>query len=173
MDSLVKTAVDGAVAFGELAKLYRPALLRAATRTVGEADAEDAVQEALCDAMVGMGKFDESKGRVKAWFMGYVKKECEKILRERRSIPTVALDEALEMMGEDPMEILGANEVAEEVRAAIAKLPGGQREAFEMYADGKCAKEIAQIMGTTEMSVNMRIHKAKVKLRKELFSLCG
>lgn len=173
MDPLLKQAIDGARAFEDLARLHRPALVQLATRLLGnEADAEDAVQEALIDALLGLARW-EQRGSFKTWLCGYVKQECRRIRRERDAVPTVALDAAIDIAGADPLDAIIAEETANEARAAIAKLPKAQREAFEMYADGKSAKEIARVMGITEGAAHQKVIRAQKKLRTEMGTFCG
>lgn len=148
--------------------------MRLAVRLLGnEADAEDAVQESLIDALLGLATYDRKLGTFKAWVSGLVKNRCKRIRRERDAVSTVALDEAIEIAGGDPLDAIIAEETANETRAAIANLPKAQREAFEMHADGKSAKEIACLTGGTVKSIERKIERARAKLRGDLSPFCA
>lgn len=71
-----------------------------------------------------------------------------------------------------PSERVEALELATGVRAAIAKLPAGQREAVALfYLAGLTHAEIADELGTRPGAIKTRLHKAREALRAPLFNL--
>ena len=58
------------------------------------------------------------------------------------------------------------------IKAALAALPPPLRESYTLYQiGGRGAAEIAELTGVTENHVNVRIHRAKLALKKMLSDL--
>ncbi len=67
------------------------------------------------------------------------------------------------------MELVAQREVAALVRAAIAELPAGQREAVTLYyLAGLTQAEAAEHLGIAPGAVKTRLHKARASLRVRL-----
>ena len=72
----------------------------------------------------------------------------------------------------DPERSLTDREVALRVRQAIADLPIGQRSAAMLvYLGGLTHAEVAEVLGIRPGAVKTRLHKARARLRRDLFSL--
>jgi bifunctional DNase/RNase/predicted DNA-binding protein (UPF0251 family) len=72
----------------------------------------------------------------------------------------------------DPVAVAEAREVAGRVRAAIASLPTGQREAVTLfYLAGLSQAETAAHLGVAVSAVKTRLHNARASLRPHLSDL--
>jgi RNA polymerase sigma factor (sigma-70 family) len=61
------------------------------------------------------------------------------------------------------------NDVAESLERALARLPDNYREAIELTKfTGLSVAETAQVLGTTETAVKLRVHRGYNQLRSEL-----
>src|SRR5262245_38747201 len=114
-------------AFAELVARHHATLVRCCRRMVGPDAALDAAQDAVVTALLSLDRLrrPESFG---AWLVGIGLNACRAQLRAAREIVAAPAREA-----PDPAEAAEAAELAERVRAAIAELPRGQREAVTLY----------------------------------------
>ena len=86
--------------------------------------------------------------------------------------PTVDIDPSA-MIGllvtDRPEQVAEAREVAQRLTAALARLPGSQRTAFELLKqDGLTLAEAAEVLGTSVTAVKLRAHRAYESLRAVL-----
>jgi RNA polymerase sigma-70 factor (ECF subfamily) len=173
---LVRAARSGdGVAFARLVSHHYPALLASCERMLADLDlARDAAQEATLRAMLGLDHLRDDT-RFGAWLVGIGLNVCRGLLGVRRR--QVSLD-ALRDDGRlveptadaaEPLELIAADELGVRVRAAIAALPVGQRQAVALfYIDGLTQAEAAEEIGTRPGAIKTRLHKARRSLRASL-----
>jgi RNA polymerase sigma factor (sigma-70 family) len=66
----------------------------------------------------------------------------------------------------------GADEIHEFVRAAVARLPEIDREAITLvHWDGLTHDEVASVLGLTANAVELRLRRARARLRRDLVGL--
>jgi RNA polymerase sigma factor (sigma-70 family) len=149
-------------AFAALVRRHRPLLLRSCARMVGEERAADAAQDAVLTAMLSLDRL-RRPASFGAWLVGIGLNACRVLLRERRDL--VARDDIVA----EPFDIVASRELAALVRAAIAELPRGQREAVMLYyLAGLTQAEAAEHLGIPPGAVKTRLHKARASLRARL-----
>jgi RNA polymerase sigma-70 factor (ECF subfamily) len=161
-------------AFGVLVDAHYGALLSSCRRMLGDADlARDAAQEATVRALLGLGSLRDDQ-RFGAWFVGIGLNVCRSWLTgtERRItlIEPGTAGLALATGGDDyTFDLVVARELASRVRAAVAELPTGQREAvIRFYLLGLTQAEVAAELNTGSGAVKTRLKKARNTLRKTL-----
>jgi hypothetical protein len=146
---------------------HHATLVRCCRRLVGADAALDAAQDAVVTALLSLDRLrrDDAFG---AWLVGIGLNACRAVLRA--SAPRDAWSSAAETSrGADPAEAAEAAELAERVRAAIAELPPGQREAVTLYyLAGLTQGEAAAHLGIPPGAVKTRLHKARASLRMRL-----
>ena len=153
-------------AFAELVARHHATLVRCCRRMVGPDAALDAAQDAVVTALLSLDRLrrPESFG---AWLVG-IGLNCSRN-QLRGSDPLTALRE---VRGSDPLtphEAAEVAELAERVRAAIAELPRGQREAVTLYyLAGLSQADAAAHLGIPPGAVKTRLHKARASLRVRL-----
>ena len=156
-DTLVRRFQDTAVA-------YARTLLR------DPAAAEDAAQEAFVQAWRDLPRLAEAAA-FGAWLRRIVFKYCD---RDRRSVhPTLPLSEMLTLARDlEPHSLLERSDEAGQVRAAVDALPCPLREATLLYyLTGHDVKEIAAFLEVPPSTVKNRLHAARKRLRKELWTM--
>jgi RNA polymerase sigma factor (sigma-70 family) len=152
-------------AFAALVARHHATLVRCCRRLVGADAALDAAQDAVVTALLSLDRLrrPESFG---AWLVGIGLNACRAQLRGSDPLT------AGEVRGSDPLtphEVVEAAELAERVRAAIAELPAGQREAVTLYyLAGLTQAEAAAHLGIPPGAVKTRLHKARASLRVRL-----
>ena len=155
-------------AFAELIGRHWPTALSLAARVLGSVDlGNDAVQEATIAAMTGLDQL-RSADRFGAWFCGIALNVSRRWLRQMRAEAAVRLpDQPTAEPG--PQELAELAELAAAVRAAVAQLAAGQREAIMLfYLQGLTHREVAAELGITVGAVKARLHQARSALTPPL-----
>lgn len=101
------------------------------------------------------------------------------LLRRRRRRPAVSLDDegtgpmALDP-GPGPDHVGLGTELREQLRRAVAGLSSRAAEIFVLrYLEGYGNKEIAELLGTTQSTVGVTLHRAREQLKKDLGAYLG
>ena len=149
-------------AFAAVVDRYRPELLRACTRLVGEARAEDVVQQALLNAHMALHSND-SPVQLRPWLHRIAHNAGLNVLRSSRA--QSELDEHLAAPGNVEHD-LETRERLSAALAAIALLPEPQRDALTLRAlEGRSHEEIATALGVTAGAARQHLHRARVSVR--------
>jgi RNA polymerase sigma-70 factor (ECF subfamily) len=143
-------------------------------------DAEDTMQEVLLKSVPHLPKFDSPKALV-VWLYKVAKNRC--LMSRRRSKfapnPDLSLEELmpdrkeLEQMGTDgsinPEAFAIRSEEAGRLRGAIQQLPPQYRIVLVLRdMEGLTDEEVAEITGLRSGTVRVRLHRARLFVRKEL-----
>lgn len=149
-------------AFAALVERHHATLVACCRRLVGDS-AADAAQDAVLTALLSLDRLRDDD-RFGAWLVGIGLNTCR--ARVRVCPPT-----RHETHGGEPTlhDVVEARELAARVRAAIAALPVGQREAVTLYyLAGLTQAEAAEHLGIPPGAVKTRLHKARASLRRRL-----
>lgn len=169
---LVRAALRGdKVAFAELVTRHWATAVALATRLLGSADlARDAAQEATITAMTGLDRL-RAPDRFGAWFCGITLNVARRWLRQLRAErPAVLPDRMSDDLGPDERAELA--ELAASVRAAVAQLADGQRQAVLLfYLQGLTHREVAAELAISVDAVKARLHQARAALTPSLSPL--
>jgi RNA polymerase sigma factor (sigma-70 family) len=171
---LVRAALAGArEPFAELVRRHQRTATALAARVLGSDDlARDAVQEAVVTAMTGLDRL-RSADRFGPWFCGIALNVSRRWLRQLRAErPDADPDLAGASTGAGPDELAELADLAGRVRAAIAGLADGQRDAvFLFYLQGLSHREVAAELGVSVGAVKSRLHQARAALAPRLAPL--
>jgi|SRR4051812_3163886 RNA polymerase sigma factor (sigma-70 family) len=157
-------------AFATLVERHYAVLLACCRRALGDpVGAADLAQDAVVAALLGLDRLrrPESFG---PWLVGIGLNLARRAI-DRATLP---LDGLREPVADEPgpVELAEASLAAERVRAAIAELPAGQRDAVTLfYLAGLSAPEVAEQLASTQGAVKTRLHKARAALRVRLSDL--
>ena len=144
-----------------------------------EEDAEDIAQEAFVRVYQHRAKFDPRQ-KFSTWLYTIATNLARDRLKWRARHPQVSLDQTIGESDNEirdvmpdakprPDDMLAANERAETVRAAIAKLPEDLRIALVLSEYESLANaEIANVLRCSVKAVESRIYRAKQRLRESL-----
>lgn len=164
---------DGA-AFARLVDRHYVTLLASCQRMLADVDlARDAAQEATLRAMLGLDHLRDD-ARFGAWLVGIGLNVSRGLIGGRHrqiSLDRLRHDGLLiePRVDADPVELIASSELAARVRAAIAALPAGQRQAVALfYIDGLTQAEAAEELQTRPGAIKTRLHKARRSLRASL-----
>jgi RNA polymerase sigma-70 factor, ECF subfamily len=137
------------------------------------ATAEEVCQDVFMRAWEKSGLYRPDRGKVVTWLARIARNRAIDMLRSRQSRQAGAQQdsggEEQAAPGEpaaDPGERLLQSFREEEVRAAVASLPPGQRSALSLaFFKGMTHREIAQALGEPLGTVKTRIRDAMARLR--------
>jgi RNA polymerase sigma factor (sigma-70 family) len=171
-DELVRAALGGDKdAFAELITRHWATAVALATRLLGSADlARDAAQEASIAALTGLGRLRDPE-RFGPWYCGIALNVARRWRRQLRAEPAAVLpDRASTELS--PAERAELAELALEVRAAVAQLADGQRQAVLLfYLQGLTHREVAAELAISVGAVKARLHQARAALTPSLAPL--
>ena len=160
-------------AFDRLVSRHAPRLLVLANRMLAsEADAEDAVQNAMASAWLALGRFDLSRN-VAPWLTTITINKCRDHLRRQRLKSLLRIDsaDAVQVLADDapgPEQEAIDRQLLAEVRKQIARLPIRLKEPFVLVAlDGWSQAEAAELLAISEKAVETRIYRARKRLREK------
>lgn len=153
-------------AFAELVRRHRDRLWAVALRTVGDREeAADALQDALVSAFRSAGTY-RGEAAVTTWLHRVVVNACLDRLRRRQARPTVPLGSTEVPSRRDDH---GRTETRIDVRAALARLPEGQRAAIVLVdMQDMSVAEAAEVLGVAEGTVKSRCSRGRAALAQLL-----
>ena len=171
-------------AFDLLIHRHKSALYRMVRRYVGDADeAYDLLQDALISVWEGLDRYDVRRSFL-AWTHVIALNKCRDFSRRRRFRRLVLgafASEPVATTSKDPSEQDEANSLAVDhdqqmrrLEDAIAALPVLYKEPLVLTTAGGLSQEAAaELLNTTTKAIEMRLRRARAKLRLALTEKLG
>ncbi|GGO61852.1 RNA polymerase sigma factor [Nonomuraea cavernae] len=170
---IIARSRDDPERFAALFTRHAPALKRYVVRRLGAEAAEDVVAETFVAAFRQRARYDLTRADARPWLYGIA---TNLIGRHRRG--EIALYRALARTGVDPVTEPFTDGVESRVAAsgaraalagALAKLPGGHRDALLLVTWGELSyEEAARSLGVAVGTIRSRVNRARAKLRRSL-----
>lgn len=160
-------------ALEEVARTHGPRLLRLAHRLLGwSGDAEDAVQEVLAKLMARPDRIGGDRG-LEAWLVTVTVNRCRDRRRVSRAFQGfLGRYRGRSIRGESTDAELSRSETHERVRAIVRGLRPRDREVIVLrYLEGMSVAEIGRTLGVAPDTVEVRLHRARRRLRERLEGL--
>ena len=137
-----------------------------------EALAEDLVQDTLTRALERAGQLRDAE-RFEPWLFAILANRWRDHLRSLR--PHEDIDELEDLLpdgGDSPERADERGEIVDQVRAAVARLPLGQRQVLTLVDLEECSyAEVSSILDIPIGTVMSRLCRARQQLRTELMGL--
>ena len=170
----IERAQQGDVrAFEHLMRVHEKRVVGTAWRLLGRLeDAQDAAQEVFLRLYRYLDRFDPTRGALEPWLYRVTVNVCRDLGRKRRVREAVSLEdtpkaERLESTAPDPAVRAGLAEEQRIAEAAIASLPPKERAALVLRdVEGLSTREVAEILGSSEVTVRTHICRARLKIKK-------
>jgi len=172
--------------FREVHDTLRPRVLRYLARMVGEAEAEDLAQEVFAKVSRSLGNF-RGDAELSTWVYRIATNTALDRIR-RRGKPTDSVDPSLvdatdiaesdrNVWTDEIQQTLEGSVIRDEmnacIREVINRLPENYRTVIILGdLEGFQDKEIAEILGLSLKNAKIRLHRARVQLRKALEKAC-
>jgi len=156
---------------------HHGAVYRAAYRITGNAaDAEDVLQTVFTRLLRREEQPDLSNSAGSYLHRAAVNAALD-LMRRRKRARAVDIDDVAEQIVDEdagPERRRGSREIARRVREALSRLSPRQAEIFSLrYLDGLGNLEIAKMLGSSQTSIAVILHRARHRLQKELAPLEG
>ncbi|MCP5284430.1 MAG: RNA polymerase sigma factor [Burkholderiaceae bacterium] len=148
----------------------RPAMYRLAYLWCHDAAlADDLTQDALTKAVARLGQLRDPD-RLRPWLFGILVNAWRDHLRALRPGEDIdALEETLVCASPTPEQQASQAELVAAMRAAVARLPVGQRQVIALVDLEECGyAETAAILGIPVGTVMSRLHRGRAALRAAL-----
>jgi RNA polymerase sigma-70 factor (ECF subfamily) len=165
-------------AFEGLVNRYRSRVFGIVMMHVPAENVEDLAQETFLEAYRSLGSFS-GRSSFGHWLSRIATRCCYHFWRERRGSPTVSVsslsDHAEEWMDrvlsarshESFLKEAAKQEAAEVLTHALGKLSATDRMVLTLvHLDGYSVQEAANLLGLSTVSVKVRAHRSRRKLRK-------
>jgi RNA polymerase sigma factor (sigma-70 family) len=171
------TAVRPPEALEAIFREHHGSVFRAAYRITGNAaDAEDVLQTVFMRLLRRDEQPDLSNSAGSYLHRAAVNAALD-MLRRRKRARAVDLDEVGDQLvdtANQPERNRGNRELSRRLRAALTQLSPRQAEIFTLrYLEGLGNLEIARMLGSSQTSIAVILHRARHRLQKELGSLQG
>jgi RNA polymerase sigma-70 factor (ECF subfamily) len=153
-----------------------------------EQDAEDVTQQAFLSAVEHLAGFRE-EASFKTWLLRIATHAALKVIRKRKGLDTVSLEEATEVSEDfdsiphpeyiadwrqSPEQLVERNETRRLLDEALALLDEKHRLVFLLRdVEGMSVKETADALGLSESNVKVRLLRARLQLREHLTRTLG
>jgi RNA polymerase sigma-70 factor, ECF subfamily len=176
-------------AFETLTSRYEERVYSLAMRILRhEQDAEDVTQQTFLSALENLGGF-RGEASFSTWLLRIATHAALKIIRKRKGLDTVSLEEATEPASESeaiphpeyiadwrlsPEELVHQNEVKRLLDESLNQLDPKMRMVFLLRdVEGLSIKETAQALGLSEANTKVRLLRARLRLRELLTRTLG
>ena len=187
---LVQLAKAGALdAFEALTNRYEQRVFGLAMRMLRqEHDAEDVTQQTFLSVLENLKGF-RGEASFSTWVLRIASHAALKIIRKRKGLNTVSLDEATESSEEfnsiphpefiadwrqSPGLLVERNEVRRLLDDALTRLDEKHRLVFLLRdVEGLSVRETAEALDLSEANVKVRLLRARLQLREELTRVLG
>jgi RNA polymerase sigma-70 factor, ECF subfamily len=166
-------------AYAVLVERYYQRCARYAVRVIGNReDAEEAVQDTLLRAFRSLHRYEE-RGQFTAWLFRILANQCRsaiaRMARRERDFPDIYGDEALPVAagpnGDGDMPAIHGS-TGDRLDAALARLPGNQREALALrFGESLSYEDMSAITGASVSALKMRVSRATARLRALLMEV--
>lgn len=164
-----RVAQGDAEAFDSLVAIYQPRVTRLAHRLLGwSGDVDDIVQDVFL-AVLRHARGYRRDASLWTWLTTITLNTCRSHQRHRELLQKL---KAVFVPGKTSAAADSAalgDEVAREVRSAVAALPPRDREVIVLfYLEHRTVAEIGRLIGVSNNAIEVRLHRARAKLRELL-----
>lgn len=181
LELLRRSQAGDYTAFEQLVGRLQSRIYGVAYRILGSPhDAEDVVQQTFLSLIEHLDSF-RGESSVATWVLRIATNFALKILRKRRGLPTVPLDEGDESYAsvphpeyiaawkEPPDALAERTEMRDLLERAIAELSDTHRIVFVLRdLEGLSTEETAEALGLSVANVKVRLLRARLQLRERL-----
>jgi RNA polymerase sigma-70 factor (ECF subfamily) len=167
--------------FNDIYTTFHPKVHRYLTRRIGETEAEDLTQEVFLRVRQALPNFREDsslgtwiyriaanvvadKVRSPSWRDGCGGIPAEDSTSATTEGPNIWTGEVVSSIEQE----LISKEINECIRGKVDKLPEQSRAVIKLKFDGLKNDEIAELLGISLATVKIRLHRARVLLRKDV-----
>jgi RNA polymerase sigma factor (sigma-70 family) len=161
-------------AFDEIVEQHGAEIAALANRLLGwPQDVDDVIQEVFLAAFRGLATF-RGECRLRSWLFTITINKCRHHRRRLSRLRLIRIDEAgshLYVNRDATMAAIDAESLGR-VRRAVRTLPDKYREAVVLrYLQGLDTSEVCRLLGITANALNVRLSRARERLKHDLDNL--
>jgi RNA polymerase sigma factor (sigma-70 family) len=156
--------------FDQIVAAHQQRIARLVYRLLGEPDdVEDMVQEVFLSVLQNLRRF-RGESKLSTWLTAIALNKCRSHRRRRLLRPHSLLRLAKNLVTScDQVQPSEAAEIQQELRRAVQQLPARYREPIVLrYFEEMSPSEIGRVLGVSPNGVEVRLTRARRKLRKML-----
>ena len=163
--SLEAARAGDLAAFDAVMRQYERLVLVTALRLLGSMhDAQDISQEVFLKLYRNLGKVEPAS--ITSWLYRVTVNACHDQRRRRRPSAPFEQAEMLPATGPDPQQAVTDAERRRILELSLRMLPEKERAALVLRdLEGLSTGEVAQILGSSEVTVRSQVSKARVKVK--------
>lgn len=174
-DLIRKVASNDPIAFRQLVDRHKIFVYNTCFSLIGNPQqAEETAQDVFFQVYKSAGTF-RHQSKVSTWIYRIAVNRSLNVIRQNKKIrwtKSLTILEIEEGGGKEPDRLLEKKELKDFLKAAVDSLPEKQRTVFILNKyENLSPRAIAEILGISTNTVEVRIHRAKIKLQKKLASL--
>jgi RNA polymerase sigma-70 factor (ECF subfamily) len=160
-------AKAGRATLDEIMRQHERGVLRLCWRMLGNLeDAKEAAQDVFLKVWTNVDRLEEGRD-IAPWLYSIAMNECRDRLRKRRPNVELELVDPADSAGRSPEAALDVADRIRMLKHALGRLPEKERAAIVLRdLEGRSTAEVAQILGTSELTVRSQISTARVKLKR-------
>jgi RNA polymerase sigma-70 factor (ECF subfamily) len=153
-------------AYSELVRRFGPRLLQFLQRRTNSLhDAEDLVQDTFIKAYTNIGRYRDS-WRFSTWIFTIATRLANSHYRTSRYRPDLG---RAEPDGADVPDVIARRESRQNLWALAGTLSKGQYQSLWLrYAEGMSIREIAKVLGKSQVNVRVLLYRARVNMAAKL-----
>ena len=167
-----RLASGDAEAFEQLVALYQPRVARLAQRLLGwNGEIDDVVQDVFLTAWNKIGSF-RRQSSLWTWLTVITLNQCRSRIRRRNLLQRLPF--RLVRRDAHPPADRGSirQETGQRVREAVAALKPAERELIVLhYLEHRPVDELAALLGVSKNTLEVRLHRARQRLKETLADL--
>ena len=166
--------VADSISFEQLVAAHEGRVRRLAHRLLGwrdgSSDMDDVVQDVFLAAMKNLPRF-RGEASIGTWLTRMTINRC-RTHRRKQFLKLRWLGKQSVSDETPPTSYLAADETSAKVRAAVQQLSPSYREVIVLlYLEELSVSEIAMLLGISRAAVDVRVHRARVRLKEKLTGL--
>lgn len=184
IDGLLTQQAD---AYRYAVKIYHSAMVKLSRAIVGDAFAEEVVQDSWISVIRGLPNF-QRRSTLKTWILQIVSNTAKTRIRKEKNHTKLSLEQYNgEFGGENvlfcpntqwhldtPEAILNSQELKKHIESTFNELPAMQQAVLTLIdIENLSTPEVCDVLELSETNVRVLVHRARLKLRKAIEEFQG
>jgi len=169
-------------------KNYHAAMVKLSRAIVGEAFAEEVVQDAWISIIKGLSNF-QRRSSLKTWVLRIVSNTAKTRIKKESKYKKLSYEQSFSEQEDEnyrssselqwhldtPDAIIGSHELRQHIQFSFDNLPAMQQAVLTLIdVEGLSTSDVCSVLNITENNVRVLIHRARLKIRKAICEYqCG
>jgi len=185
IEGLLKQEAD---AYRYAVKNYHAAMIKLSRAIVGDAFAEEVVQEAWISIIKGLSNF-QRRSTLKTWIFRIVSNTAKTRIKKESKYKKISYEQSFTEQDDEnyrssselqwhldtPEAIIGSHELRQHIQFSFDHLPAMQQAVLTLNdIEGLSTSDICSVLNITENNARVLVHRARLSIRKAICEYqCG